>query len=51
MQQQLKATTPCAGGDHFVVCIPLRVVLPLVGTCMMSSNHRANRTLEACPWR
>jgi len=23
---------PCAGGGHFVTCIGLRVVLPLVGT-------------------
>ncbi|NYF91764.1 hypothetical protein HDF08_003883 [Edaphobacter lichenicola] len=33
------AKTHCAWGGHFVTCIPLRVVLPLVAMEMISANR------------
>jgi hypothetical protein len=31
---------PCAGGGHFVTCIPLRLALPLVAIKNLSADHR-----------
>ena len=32
MNHDKEINASCADGDHFVVCIPLRAVLPMVGT-------------------
>jgi len=37
------AKTPCAGGNHFAVCLPLRVVRPMVGTDIFHSHREADK--------
>ena len=39
-RHNLEVSLPCAGGGHFVTCIPLRLTLPLVAIKELSADHR-----------